>query len=358
MSAFTKGGGSSGALDTAFRVKLILSFAAVYLIWGSTYLAIRFAVETMPPFLMAGTRFLVAGGILYAFARSRGAAAPSGSHWKSAFIIGGFLLLGGNGSVVWAEQTVPSGLTALLIATEPLWVVILASFGRDAIRPTRSVVLGLAIGFAGVGILVGPGLLPGGEGVRPIGALVLVLDSASWAHGSLLARKLPAASSPVLVAGMQMVAGGALLTLTGLVTGETSRLDPGAFSTRSILALVYLAVFGSLVAFSAYSWLVRNVAPSRAATYAFVNPVVAVLLGWALAGEVITGRTALAAAVIIGGVVLIIRQQPGRPKKSSTRASSPTDRSGGASPRAGAESIPSCQREEPLPQSCTSPAPP
>jgi len=297
------------SLSPGFRLQVIAAFVAVYVIWGSTYLGIRVAIETLPPFSMAGVRFLIAGVILYGVARLRGASPPSRDHWRGALLVGAFLFLGGNGLVVWAEQTVPSGLTALLIATEPLWVVILAWMGRESIRPTRATVTGIAFGLAGVALLVGWGIGDPEATVHPIGAVALVIASASWARGSLIARDVLSPRSPALLAGMQMMCGGALLLLAGTVTGEWSGFALGAVSARSWIAFAYLLLIGSLVAFTAYSWLVRNVSPSRASTYAFVNPVVAVFLGWAILGELITLRTIAATVVIVTGVVLIVRSE-------------------------------------------------
>ena len=296
----------------ARRWQLAAAFAAVYLIWGSTYIAILFAIETLPPFWMAAARFLVAGTLLYAWARWRGAPAPTRLHWRGAAVVGALLLVGGNGGVVWAEQRVPSGLAALLVATVPLWMVMLDGAGRGWRRPPVQVLLGIAIGLAGVGLLVGPGQGAGGQAVDPLGAGVLVLASLSWATGSLYARRAPLPSSPLLGTAMEMIGGGLCLAVAGLIAGEHRRLDLAAASPKSLLAVAYLIVFGSLVGFTAYVFLLRHTRPALVATYAYVNPVVAVLLGWALAGEPLTARTLLAGAVIVGAVVLITthRQKP------------------------------------------------
>ncbi len=287
----------------ASRARIALAFAAVYLVWGSTYLAIRFALETLPAFSMAGVRFVISGAVLYVFARLRGAPAPTGVQWRSAAIVGAALLLGGNGGVVFAEKTVPSGMAALLVATMPLWMAGLhgASIGR---LPRGRIALGLAVGFIGVAVLVGPGVT--GEGVSLIGVGALLFASLSWAAGSLYARRAPLPESSILSTGMEMIAGGALLLGAGGVVGEWGALAGAAFSTRSMLALGYLVAFGSLIGFTAYIWLLRNTTPARVATYAYVNPLVAVLLGWALAGEVLSWRIALAAGIIVGSVMLTI----------------------------------------------------
>jgi drug/metabolite transporter (DMT)-like permease len=288
------------------RLRLIAAFAAVYLIWGSTYLAIRFAIETLPPFLMAGVRFLLAGGLLFAWARSKGATPPTFAQWRTAAIIGALLLLGGNGGVVWAEQYVDSGLAALLITSEPFWIVLLVWILPGGHRPRGAVLLGLLLGLLGIALLVGPSNLVGGPRVSLAGAAVLILASLSWAAGSLYSSRARIPGSAPLAAGMQMLAGGILLAALGLAAGELRGLNLALASARSILSLVYLLIFGSLVGFSAYFYLLRNTTPARASTYAFVNPVVAVFLGWAFAGEKITGLTLLATAIIVLGVMLVI----------------------------------------------------
>ena len=297
------------------RTLLIAAFAAVYLIWGSTYLAIRFAIETMPPFTMAGVRFLIAGGALFVWLRFRGVAGPKPIHWRTAFIVGGLMLLGGNGGVVWAEQSVPSGLAALVVATVPLWMVLLVWLsGRG--RPSLAVVLGLLVGFGGVVWLIGPERVAGGERIEPIGALVLVLAALAWAIGSLYFREAPHPASQPLATAMSMLAGGVLLLVVGGVAGEFAGLDLADVSAKSWIAFWYLVVFGALVAFSAYLWLMGATTPTRAATYAYVNPVVAVLLGWLLAAEPLNPRIVIAATVIVGAVALIVTEQGSRPSKS------------------------------------------
>ena len=304
------------------RSRVIAAFAAVYIIWGSTYLAIRFAIETLPPFLMAGSRFLVSGALLYAVARARGAERPERRNWTATAVIGALLLLGGNGGVVWAEQRVPSGLAALLVATVPVWMVTL-EWLRGGLRPTRGVVAGLMLGMAGLALLIGPGEFAGGRGVDTLGAIVLVAASLSWATGSIYSRSAPLPKSPILTTGMEMLAGGVLLTLLGLATGELGRLDVAAASTKSWLALLYLVLFGSLIGFTAYIWLLKVSTPAKASTYAYVNPVVAVLLGWLFANEPLSVRTLLAAAVIIAGVALITLTK--KPAAAETpRADQPT----------------------------------
>ena len=298
------------------RAKLVTAFAAVYILWGSTFLAIRYAVATLPPFLMAGTRHLLAGAVLYPLARLRSGERPTRANWSAAALLGTLLLFGGNGGVSWAEQYVPSGVAALLVATVSLWMVLLEWLRPGGARPTWRVITGLALGFAGLALLVGPVELSGGPAGRgrvdPVGAMVLLLASLSWATGSILSRRLQLPRHPLLGTAMQSLAGGALLILVGLLSGQGMALHLSAVSLRSALALGYLVVFGSLLGFSAYTWLLRAAPPARVATYAYVNPVVAMLLGWALAGERLTLRTLVAAAVIVVAVVLVIsaRQQP------------------------------------------------
>ena len=296
---------ASGATRPS-RARIVTAFAAVYLVWGSTYLAIRYAIESMPPLTMAGTRFLIAGGMLYLWARFRGAEPPTRRNWMAAGIVGGLLLLGGNGAVVWAEQRVPSGIAALLVATLPLWMVMLEWLRPRGVRPTASVFAGVGLGLAGLGVLVGPSLLSdAGGGVDPVGAAVLLGGSLSWAVGSLYARGAPLPRSGPLAMSMEMLAGGALLMIVGLLRGEGASFDPGAVTSSSVVALLYLITFGSLIGFTAYMWLLGVARPAHVATYAYVNPVVAVFLGWAIAGEAITTRTLVAAAIIVGAVALI-----------------------------------------------------
>jgi drug/metabolite transporter (DMT)-like permease len=308
------------------RAKVLLAFAAVYVIWGSTYLAILFAIETLPGFLMAGVRFMIAGGLLLGWAYLRGAGRPGPGHWKAAAVVGVLLLLGGNGGVVWAEQRVPSGVAALLVAMVPGWMVLVDWLRPGGVRPDRQVVLGLALGLVGLAWLVGPDTLMGGGRVDGLGALVLALASLSWAIGSIYSRHSPAPSSPLLAIGMQQFAGGVALVIFGVLAGDLGRLDLAGVSTRSTLALIYLIIFGSIIGYSAYMWLLRVSTPARVSTYAYVNPVVAVLLGWALAGEALTARVGVAAAVIVAGVALItLARRPARPGPAPAMSGAPPE---------------------------------
>lgn len=292
-------------LADPFRLRLVAAFAAVYIIWGSTYLGIRFAVETLPPFFMASARFLIAGSILYGWAHWRGAGRPALWQWGPAVVVGVLLILGGNGGVTWAEQTVPSSLAALLIATEPIWISLLDWLRPGGLWPGWSAITGLLLGFAGVALLIGPGLILAENPGSTVGVVVVLLASFSWAAGSIYSRQAKLPDSPYMAAAMQMLAGGALMGLAGFLTGEAARFDPAGISLRSLLAFAYLLVFGSLVAFTAYLWLLRVVKPSRVATYAYVNPIIAVLLGWSLGGEPLSLRMLAAMVIIITAVVIL-----------------------------------------------------
>jgi drug/metabolite transporter (DMT)-like permease len=301
---------------------VLAAFAAVYLLWGSTYLAIIFALKTMPPLLMAGARFLLAGAVLYGFMRLRGEPAPARRHWRTTAIIGALLLMCGNGGVTLAERTVPSGVAALLVAMVPMWMVLLEWLRPGGSRPTRRTMLGLLVGFAGIVVLVGPGAL-GSEGVDLSGAGLVMLGSLAWAGGSIYSRGADLPKSALLATGMEMLWGGVWLTLAGALTGELGRVDPSAFSTESILAYLYLVVFGSLVGFTAYIWLLGVSTPARVSTYAYVNPVVAVLLGWWFLGEPLTARVLGAAAIIVLAVAVITTGK--RPGADSADSAGPEE---------------------------------
>lgn len=287
------------------RLRIALAFLSIYTIWGSTYLAIRFAIETFPPFLMAAIRFLIAGAVLYAWMRLRGATHPTRANWKAATIIGGFLLFGGNGGVTNAEQAIPSGLAAVLITIVPIWMALVELLQRDRIVPTPQVVFGLVLGFGGVVLLVGPGGLGGSSGLNPFWAGVLLLASLSWAIGSVYSRKASLPRAPLLGSGMEMLAGGVLLLVASFVSQEWVGFQPSNVSILSLVSFLYLIIFGSLIAFSAYVWLLTKTTTARASTYAYVNPVVAVFLGYFLGSEQLTVRTILASSIIVMAVVVI-----------------------------------------------------
>jgi len=288
-----------------------MAFAALYLIWGSTYLGIKFSIETIPPFLMAGARFVLAGIIMYAIAWSQGIGESNWRNWRTSLIIGACLLLGGNGGVTISEKFIDSGLAALIVAIVPIYIVLLGWVTGMASRPTPIMWMGLAGGFIGVGILFGPGLHVRSSGGRnpAIGISILLVTSFIWSAGSLYSRAAKHAPSPFLTAAQQMICGGILLLLAGVVTGELPRFHPSSVSMLSVASFVYLVIIGAVVGYTAYIWLLRHCDPAKVATYAYVNPIVAVLLGTLFAGEIVTMRTLIAAALIIGSVALIITAQ-------------------------------------------------
>ncbi len=296
---------TAGAAETGHGLKVGIATVSLWLIWGSTYLAILWAMQTLPPFLMAGARFLTAGAVLFLWGKWRGAPWPRAVEWRSTLVIGAFLMLVGNGGVVYAESRLPTGLAALLIATVPLWMVVLEALRPGGTKPTVRTLAGVAIGLVGVGILMARGGHSTAAPIDLVGVAACLAAALCWSLGSMYSRRAPLPKSPPLTVGMEMLCGGTLLILLGCAHGELGTVDLAAVSTRSWLALGYLAVMGSLVGFSMYIFLLRETTPAVATTYAYVNPVVAVLLGWALAGESITGRTIAAMAVIIGAVVLI-----------------------------------------------------
>lgn len=287
-------------------VRLLLAWAAVYLIWGSTYLGIRVAIASIPPFLMAGSRHLLAGLLLYLWSRvGRRMPRPSGRDWLRAGGLGVIMLVAANGATTWAEQLVPSGLTALIVCTSALWLVLLNWLWRGAARPGARTVTGLVAGFGGVALLVIPGKFGGADHVDPLGALVLTGAALSWSAGSIYALKLARPPFPTLFVSQQMIVAGLTLLALAWLSGEAGAFSWARLSPSSVVAYLYLAVFGSLISYSAYFWLLRHTTPDRLATISYVNPLVAVILGWALAGETLSLRTAAAAAVILLAVALI-----------------------------------------------------
>ena len=310
--------------DTGSRklLALIAAFAAVYVFWGSTYLAIKYAIETMPPFIMAGSRFLVAGGALLVVSLfSKDFEMPTWRHWRSSLIIGTLLLLGGNGGVVLAEKYLSSSLAALLIAAEPFWIVILSWLWLGNGRPSARVTLGLIAGFVGVVLLVA------GQSLDPAGASVyyqiaatgaVIAATVCWATGSIYGLRAPVPRSAVLSSGMQMISGGAVLLAVSVPKGEWATFSISQVSTASWFGLGYLIIFGSLIGFTAYSWLLKNAQPSMVATYAYVNPVIAVFLGWAIAGEALTVPIMIGAAFVVASVILVT-MRPGVGKGGTVR---------------------------------------
>jgi drug/metabolite transporter (DMT)-like permease len=294
---------STISLPRASRTQIVIAFALVYVIWGSTYLTIHIAIETLPALLMSGVRFVVAGLLLYAFARRPGAPRErlTLAHWRSALIIGMCLLLFGNGGVAWGEQYLPSGFVALIVATVPLWLALFApAFGGRWINWTAAA--GIALGLAGIILLV----RPGGDGAAHWQTFVVLLSPLLWAIGSLYARNAPAPSQPLTAIAMEMICGGALLVLAGIADGELGHVHLATVSFASAASFVYLILIGSLVGFVAYIWLLHHVSPTAASTYAFVNPVVAVALGAVVLGEAFTGLTVVAAMLIVGAVALLL----------------------------------------------------
>lgn len=293
--------------------KVIAAFAAIYIIWGSTYLGIRFVVETMPPFLTSGVRFLIAGSILFLWSWFRDSERPTRLHWRNTAIVGALLLLVGNGGVSWAVQFIPSGVAALLVAVP--WLVLVDWARPNGVRPSRGVLVGLVVGLVGVAVLIGPSMLQppsaadsaakAGDGLRLSAVIVLLFTSISWATGSIYSRHAAMPRSSILGTSMQMLCGGALLAITGIIIREPMQFDPAAVSARSLVALVYLILVGSLIGYSAYMWLLKVAPAARVATHGYVNPVVAVFLGWALAGETLSLRTVVAAAIIVGAVAVV-----------------------------------------------------
>ena len=293
----------------------------IYIVWGSTYLAIRVTVETLPPFLSAGVRFVIAGSIVYAvLAVRRGLKAIriTRREFAASAFVGAALLFGGNGLVSVAEQEVSSSLAALIIASTPLWVILLRTLAGDKV--SRGTLVGVALGFVGVGVLVLPG--NEGNGANLAGLLLLVIASASWAAGSFFSSRLPLPKDPFVSTAAQMVSGGLILVGAGGVTGELSGLDPSSFSGASLAGLAYLVTIGSLLAFTAYVWLLQNAPISKVATYAYVNPVIALFLGWLILSETMTASMLVGAAVIVSSVAFIVSKEsaPARPEADEADA--------------------------------------
>ncbi len=308
------------------RAAILLAFASLYVIWGSTYLGILLAIRTIPPLLMAGTRFLLAGAILYAAARFTGAARPRLIEWRTAWIVGACLLLGGNGGVTLSEQYIPTGLAALLVATVPLYIALLSwAFGLTA-RPGRWTLIGLAGGFLGVGVLVGPAVHFSGSAADTrawVGMVILLCSSFIWSAGSLYSRQAPSASSPFLAAGQQMLCGGGSLIAVALVKGEWAQFHPGAITLVSLGAFLYLVFIGGIIGYASYAWLLRYCDPANVSTYAYVNPVVAILLGSVFLDEKLSLRILVAAFLIIASVALIITRGKVRAKRGQLIAGKP-----------------------------------
>ena len=308
------------------KSRIWIALIALYIVWGSTYLAIRFAVETIPPFLMAGTRFLVSGLILYVWRKLAGDRNPTARQWRSAVIVGLLLVLGGNGIVSWAEQHVASGIAALMVASIPLWIAILDAARPGGIKPDWKLALGLLIGFSGITLLIASsrGLTPT-DGRDIVGLFALLLAALLWSIGSIYGRDSDMPESSLLGTGIEMLGGAAGLMLVGTVSGEWAGLNLSAVSTASLLGLVYLILFGSLVGFVSYTWLLRQAPLSLVSTYAYVNPVVAVFLGAWIGSEMINARIIVSALIIIGSVAVINLSKKTRPRNDEAPAASPAD---------------------------------
>ena len=302
---------------TPARSAVILAFAAIYLIWGSTYLGIRIAIESMPPFLMAASRFLAAGSILFLVLKLRGAPWPTAHQWIANAIIGTFLLLGGNGLVVWAELTIPSGITALLIGVGPLFIVLTEWAWPGGTRPTAITMTALLLGFAGVAWLAAPWETRAAGGLNPAGVIAILAACVFWALGSIYSRHAKHGADPFLASSLQMLGGGTALSIVALFHGDFQKLDLAAITPRGWLAFTYLVSIGSLVGFSTFVWLMKHSTPARVATYAYVNPVVAVFLGWLILDEPITTRTLVASAIIVAAVAIITTEKSRRAKPAT-----------------------------------------
>jgi drug/metabolite transporter (DMT)-like permease len=288
------------------KLKIWIALLTVYIVWGSTYLAIRYAVQTIPPFFMAGTRFIIAGAILFIWRRMAGDPAPTRRQWLRAALVGLLLLLGGNGLVSLAEQHVTSGIAALIIGSVPLWMTSMEALRPGGVRPNFLGTLGLVVGFFGIALLVAPSLLSGDPVFsHPLSIIILLVAALFWSIGSIYRRSADLPASSLLSNGMEMLAGGAGLYLAGTLTGEWHQLILAGITTRSWLAMFYLVLFGSMAGYTAYAWLLRSAPVSLVATYAYVNPLVAILLGSLLAQELLTLHVLISALIIIGAVVLV-----------------------------------------------------
>ncbi len=291
------------------RTRVLLAFAAVYVIWGSTYLFIKYAIDTIPPFMLGATRFFASGGILYALARVRGAGKPTAQDWRAAAITGVLMLGAGNGAVMWAERTVASGVVALIVSSVPIWIVLLDWLRPHGRRPRAAMFLGLGLGLVGMVILIGPRAIIGQGHVDEIGSLILIVGSISWAIGTLVTRSSQRSASPLVFSALQMVSAAVAMTGMSFLMDEPAGFSLGAVSARSMWSWLYLVFAGSIIGYTAYVYLLRVVSAAKAATYAYVNPIIAVLLGWLFASEPISARTIVAAAVVLAGVAIITSTQ-------------------------------------------------
>jgi drug/metabolite transporter (DMT)-like permease len=316
--------GKNPLLNTQSQGALvILAFVAVYVLWGGTFYAMKLGVESFPPLILAGLRHFSVGLVLYPLLRWRTRIRPTVEQWRAAAVSGVLLLCIGNGGVCWAEQTVPSGIAALLVATVTLWMVIVDWLRPGGHKPSLRVVIGVTLGFAGMVVLVGPARLGQSGRVDPVGAGILVVASLAWACGSLYSKHGALPSPPMLGVAMQGLCGGAALWIAGFFTGEVASFHPTAVPARSWLAVGYLFLFGSCIGFTAYLYILKKSTAARVGTYAFVNPIVALLIGWLLGGETMSQRTLLAAAVILTAVVLVITAPHRDPREAEDALPAP-----------------------------------
>jgi drug/metabolite transporter (DMT)-like permease len=293
------------------KTRVWVALLALYIVWGSTYLGIKVAIETIPPFLHAGIRFLISGIILVVWQRSAGQQMPTRKQWISTAIIGTLLLLGGNGLVAWAEQVIPSGVAALIIGSVPMFLVVTEALRPNGLKPNWQAIVGLLIGFAGIFILVGPAEISGSATkLNPFGVSALLFACLFWSIGSIYSKSADLPKSSLMTTGAQMLMGSISLFIISLITGELSHWDLASISMRSIYGLLYLIFVGSLIGFASFGWLLQNAPISLVATYAYVNPIVAVLLGNWLAAEPLEPRIWLATTIIIGSVIFINMTKP------------------------------------------------
>jgi len=307
-------------MNKQMQIKLLAAFAAIYFIWGSTYLAIKYAIEGIPPFLMMGTRSLAAGLILYLWSRGRGDEKVKRENVIPIVVIGVLFFLVGHGLLAWGQQRIASGSAALLVASEPLWIAVIEAFMVRNDRATSRTIIGLVCGFLGISLLFAPWQKLGNHHVDSLSAFAILFGTLSWSLGAVYSRVAKLPKSPVLSAGLQLIVGGFLLVASGLLMGEGSRLQLDVLSLRSFLGLMYLIVFGSIITFTAYVWLLSMTSATRVATHTYVNPVIAVFLGWALAGESLSWQTFVATSIIVISVYLVL----GRTKKEISPSANPS----------------------------------
>jgi drug/metabolite transporter (DMT)-like permease len=297
------------------RLLTLFAFACIYFIWGSTYLAIRYAVETIPPLFVASLRHLIAGGLLFGWCWWRGLR-PVRQQWLASIVLGALFFLIGHGTLHWAQQTLPSGVAAFLIATEPIFVAIILTATRRT-RITPKLLIGLLLGLFGVALFIGADVQTGRS--EMLSSFAVLIGTASWSIGMVYSRSAPLHPDDRMAAAMSLLVGAVMLFLAGTVTGEAAELNLALVSVKSLLALGYLAIAGSLVAYSAYFWLLSRYPPTLIATHTYVNPVVALVLGWSLAGEVLTARFILGGVVVVAAIALVGRATSGEGQATKTR---------------------------------------